>query len=110
MDATPYPPLVLIEWLDSGQPVPNRQWLEQIEDRRPHLCVSVGFLLQDDAEAVVLAPNLGASNGGAEWDQASGAITIPSAAVRRMLRLNPAAASPVARDGDTRPMGLRRAS
>jgi hypothetical protein len=41
--ASPCPPLVLIEWLDSGQPVPGWQWLEQIEPRRPHLCVSVGF-------------------------------------------------------------------
>ena len=46
--ATSCPPLVLIEWLDSGQPVPGWQWLEQIEPRRPHLCVSVGFLMQDE--------------------------------------------------------------
>ena len=79
--ASSCPPLVLIEWLDSGQPVPGWQWLEQIEPRRPHLCVSVGFLMQDDATAKVLAPNLGASNGANDWDQASGVITIP--AVRR---------------------------
>jgi hypothetical protein len=82
------PALVLIEWLDSGQPVPNWQWLEHIELRRPHLCVSVGFLMQDDAEAKVLAPNLGASNGSSEWDQASGVITIPARAVQRMVRLD----------------------
>lgn len=63
MGADPSPPLVLIEWLDSGQPVPGWQWLEAIEPRRPHLCVSVGFLMQDDASAKVLAPNLGASDG-----------------------------------------------
>lgn len=67
-----FPPLVLIEWLDSGQPMPSWQWLEQIEPRRPHLCVSVGFLVQDGGEAKVLAPNLGASDGGGAWDQASG--------------------------------------
>ena len=39
------PPLVLIEWLDSGQPVPNWQWLEALEPRQPHICVSVGFLV-----------------------------------------------------------------
>jgi len=82
------PALVLIEWLDSGQPVPSWQWLEHIEPRRPHLCVSVGFLMQDDAEAKVLAPNLGASNGSSEWDQASGVITIPASAVQRMVRLD----------------------
>ena len=87
--ASSCPPLVLIEWLDSGQPVPGWQWLEQIEPRRPHLCVSVGFLMQDDATAKVLAPNLGASNGANDWDQASGVITIPAAAVQRILPVSP---------------------
>ena len=92
MDAAlPCPPLVLIEWPDSGQPVPGWQWLEAIEPRQPHLCVSVGFLVQDDASAKVLAPNLGASNGDGGWDQASGVITIPAAAVRRMLSVSPLA-------------------
>jgi hypothetical protein len=88
-DAKPSPPLVLIEWLDSGQPVPGWQWLETIEPRRPHLCVSVGFLVQDDASAKVLAPNLGASNGADDWDQASGVITIPASAVQRVMAVSP---------------------
>jgi len=82
------PPLVLIEWLDSGQPVPGWQWLEALEPRQPHLCVSVGFLVQDDASAKVLAPNLGASNGGGGWDQAS---ELPS----RLLRSNARSPSPL---------------
>jgi hypothetical protein len=88
MNGEQSPPLVLIEWLDSGQPVPSWQWLEHIEPRRPHLCVSVGFLMQDNTEAKVLAPNLGASNGSSGWDQASGVITIPASAVQRMVRLS----------------------
>jgi len=44
--------------------------------------------MQDDAEAKVLAPNLGASSGSSEWDQASGVITIPASAVQRMVRLD----------------------
>ena len=94
MDADPSPPLVLIEWLDSGQPVPGWQWLEAIEPRRPHLCVSVGFLMQDDASAKVLAPNLGASNGSGDWDQASGVITIPASAVKRVLAVSPLGDTP----------------
>ncbi len=78
------PPLVSIEWVDSGQPIPGWQWLEAMERRRPHKCVSVGFLIQDDEETKVLAPNLGSSAGGGEWDQASGLITIPTAAVTRL--------------------------
>jgi hypothetical protein len=37
----------------------------------------------------VLAPNLGASNGSGDWDQASGVITIPASAVKRMLAVSP---------------------
>jgi hypothetical protein len=82
------PPLVLIEWLDSGQPIPRWQWLSEIKPRRPHRCVSVGFLVQDDDETKTLAPNLGASAGDTDWDQASGLTTIPAAAVQRLERLS----------------------
>ncbi len=45
--------------------------------------------MQDDATAKVLAPNLGASNGAKDWDQASGVITIPASAVQRILPVSP---------------------
>jgi hypothetical protein len=54
----------------------------------PHRCLSVGFLVQDNNEgAIILAPNLGASGGNDEWDQASGLITIPTRAVIKVERL-----------------------
>src|ERR1700730_409131 len=81
------PPLVLVEWIDSGQPIPGWQWLGSLEPRRPHRCVSVGFLVQDNDDAKVIAPNLGASGGDNEWDQASGLITIPTLAVIKLERL-----------------------
>lgn len=88
MAQNPKPPLVLIEWLDSGQPIPRWQWLSDIKPRRPHRCVSVGFLIQDDDETKTLAPNLGASAGDTDWDQASGLTTIPTSAVQRMEPLS----------------------
>jgi hypothetical protein len=87
------PPLVLVEWLDSGQPIPGWQWLESLERRHPHKCVSVGFLIQDDEQTKVIAPNLGASGRDDEWDQASGLITIPTPAVTKLERLTSSAAS-----------------
>lgn len=87
------PPLVLIEWVDSGQPIPDWQWLDGLERRRAHRCVSVGFLVQDDEQTKVIAPNLGASGGNDEWDQASGLITIPSLAVTKLERLTFSTAS-----------------
>jgi hypothetical protein len=84
------PELVLIEWVDSGQPIPGWQWLSNLDKRSAHKCVSVGFLVQDDEQTKVLAPNLGSSNGDEEWDQASGLITIPTVAVKRLERLTTA--------------------
>ena len=55
--------------------------------------------MQDDASAKVLAPNLGASNGSGDWDQASGVITIPSSAVKRMLAVSPFGDAPSPRLG-----------
>jgi hypothetical protein len=100
------PPLVIIEWVDSGQPVSGWQWLETLDRRRPQRCVSVGFLIQDDEESKVLAPNLSASGGDNEWDQASGLITIPTAAVTKMGRL--IVSSPAYQGAASAP--LRRAS
>lgn len=79
--------LVRIEWLDSAQPTSGWQWTADFDKRLPHKCVSVGFLVQDDTRAKVLAPNMAASSGGEDYDQASGLITIPAAAVIKVERL-----------------------
>ena len=91
--------LVLIEWVDSGQPIPGWQWLSDLDPRRPHKCVSVGFLVQDDEQTKVLAPNLGSSSGDEDWDQASGLITIPAVAITKLERLTSASATALTRAG-----------
>jgi hypothetical protein len=79
--------LVLIEWVDSGQPIPGWQWLSEMNPRHAHKCISVGFLVQDDEQTIVLAPNLGSSSGDDDWDQASGLITIPAVAITKLEKL-----------------------
>jgi|SRR5450759_3821522 hypothetical protein len=91
--------LVLIEWVDSGQPIPGWQWLSDVGSRTPHKCVSVGFLVQDDDTTKVLAPNLGASDGLGEWDQASGLMTIPTVSITKIERLTSLSASTAAAYG-----------
>ena len=83
------PPLVLIEWLDSGQPVPGWQWLEQIEPRRPTSASRWASSCRTTPPPRCWRRNLGASNGANDWDQASGVITIPASAVQRMLAVSP---------------------
>jgi hypothetical protein len=93
------PDLVMIEWVDSGQPIPGWQWLSEMGSRIPHKCVSVGFLIQDDETTKVLAPNLGASDGLGDWDQASGLMTIPTVSITRIERLTSSSASTAAAYG-----------
>lgn len=78
--------LVLIEWEDSR--LPNGAWkhLAGGHDWGAVKCASVGWLVHDDAEKKVLAPNMGdiddASN-----TQLSGEIVIPTSCVLRVSRL-----------------------
>lgn len=79
-------PLVLVEWEDSGCPASEWQWLSDLSDWKPVLCVSVGWLLRHDENIVALAPNMGdLSREGRE--QASGLIRIPARAITRIVTL-----------------------
>ena len=82
------PPLVVVEWVDSAQPTGTWQWLDDINVRAPHRCLSVGFLLQDNEHVKVLAANVAACSGRDDWDQASGVMTIPTTAVRKLSYLS----------------------
>jgi hypothetical protein len=83
------PPLVLIEWLDSGHPVPGWTWIGSAGRQQPHRCVSAGFLVQDDHDAKVLVANLGSKDNTEVWDQASGVIVIPAKAIIKIERFAP---------------------
>lgn len=76
--------LVLIEWKDSRQPTSGWQRVEEVGKRAYCDCVSVGWLIQDDADAKVLAANVADIN---EDMQATGVITIPTAAVHAIKPL-----------------------
>lgn len=52
-------PLVMVEWEDSAQPIPNWTYLSSFEAPGTIRCASVGWLIRDD-EIKALAPNMGA--------------------------------------------------
>ena len=79
------PPLVLIEWEDSAQPVAAWQYLDDIERQEIVQCQSVGFLIHDGKDVKALAPNVGEL--GTEHAQVSGVIRIPARCVTRVRRL-----------------------
>jgi len=71
------PPLVLIEWEDSAQPIPGWSWLDSFDSFEVVRCQSVGWLIHDGADVKALAQNLG-NLGNENSAQVSGVIRIPT--------------------------------
>ena len=78
--------LVLVEWVDSRSPASHWEPLRDAAEGEVCECVSVGFLVKDSDEIKILVPNMADVEDETSL-QASGAITIPSCAVRRIVDL-----------------------
>lgn len=66
---------VLVKWLDSRQPLSGWQHLEDIDPPLACECMTVGFVVHEDAEIVTLAQSVG--DIGRDTAQACGLMTIP---------------------------------
>lgn len=78
--------LVLIEWLDSIQPVSAWHYLDSPPSMEVIHCYSVGWVIKKTKEVIMLAPNIGdVKSGGSQ--QGSGFIRIPVAAIKRKVEL-----------------------
>lgn len=80
-------PLVMIEWEDTAQPIPSWSYLASFDPPGTIRCVSVGWMIQDDAQMKALAPNMGAIDD-ENSVQISGVIQIPT---RCVLHITPIA-------------------
>ncbi|MBS0251199.1 MAG: hypothetical protein JSR78_09055 [Proteobacteria bacterium] len=79
-------PLVIIRWLDSRQPSGQWRYLSDLPEVRPVEVASVGWLLRDTAEAMVICQNVGDLEA-PNKAQASGIMTIPTRCVLSVERL-----------------------
>lgn len=77
-------PLVMIEWVDSAQPIPMWLRLRELNAMTPVQCVSVGWLVFSDSHTKVLAPNMAEVSDPGQV-QACGLIRIPTKAVSRIV-------------------------
>lgn len=84
--------LVLVRWLDSAAP---RGWqnLGEWQGLGSLDCVSVGFLLSQNAEAVTLMPHV-AYPDDEEQRQGNGIMVIPAGAVTSIEALGPLPSAP----------------
>lgn len=78
--------LVMIEWLDSTQPVSQWQHLSDYNCADAIKCVSVGFLIHDGDKVKGLAPNMGDVDKENNI-QASGIIHIPACSITKIIAL-----------------------
>jgi hypothetical protein len=79
-------PLVMIEWVDSAQPISSWQWIDEMPEPSLTICRSVGWLVYDGEDVKSVAPNLSVSDDNA---QVSGVIRIPTRCIIRIAQLDP---------------------
>ena len=77
---------ILVEWIDSAQPISAWMFLESKPRLEIIQCVSVGWVVGETDDVLMLAPNLGDIESGGSG-QASGFIRIPKSAVTRRVEL-----------------------
>jgi hypothetical protein len=56
--------LVIVEWQDSRQPSSSWQWADEAENPEPVLCLTVGWLLRETEDALLVVQSLGDVSGG----------------------------------------------
>ena len=78
--------LVKITWLDSKQPIASWFFTNDSDSAAPAVCVSVGWVVYETKEAVLLCQSL--ADQGSDAEQANGALTIPKCCIikKRILK------------------------
>lgn len=77
--------MVQIEWVDSKRPNPTWKFLSDMEKEEVCKCVSVGYLIHDNEDIKVLAPNMADIE--SKEMQCCGEITIPTASIKKIVPL-----------------------
>jgi hypothetical protein len=78
--------LFVVEWVDSLQPVPSWRMMDDLPKLETANCNSVGWLVGEDASAIMLAPNV--ADLGTETAQGSGFMRIPKACITKARQLS----------------------
>lgn len=79
--------LVIVTWVDSAQPVPGWCYLTDLPPNTAVQCKSVGWIVADSGESVMLAPNIGDER--EDSAQASGCFRIPRASIIGIVEISP---------------------
>ena len=80
-------PIVIVKWLDSGQPGSAWQWADEIPDPDPIVWQTVGHQIRDTSTGIVIALSIGDAI--SERPQANGVMHIPRSAIQQLTSLVP---------------------
>jgi hypothetical protein len=79
--------LVMVYWVDSHS-ASGWQSLDKLETMtRPLHCRSVGYLLSEKGETVVIGPHINGDEGIEEINQVCGDLAIPKCSIKKITRL-----------------------
>lgn len=78
--------LILVEWSDSATPVSAWHFLSDLPEVDCVRCKSVGWIVGESDDVIMLAPNLGDCDS-FETAQACGCIRIPKVSISRRVTL-----------------------
>jgi hypothetical protein len=94
-------PLILVEWQDSRQPDGGWRWADECEDPASVKCQTVGWLLRETKDALLVVQNLGDVTSGRM--QVSGGTEI---ARRQVVQISEITASSFAKKKKARGRGF----
>lgn len=74
--------LIVVDWHDSRQPKPNWIFLDDLVNEGPVACCSVGWVVSETTENLILCPNLG-DTFSSDSVQGCGMIVIPQISIKK---------------------------
>lgn len=77
--------IVAVDWVDSARPVAEWRYLSDAPELAAVVCRSVGWIVGENEQILMLAPNLGDIGG--ESEQGCGFIRIPKVSITRRASL-----------------------
>lgn len=80
--------LVLVTWIDSLGCSSSWREKEYLTNSKPLLCRSVGWILRDDDNYIVLVPHTADETSHSDW-QGCGDMTIPRGMIQKVQILEP---------------------
>ena len=79
-----YEKIVVIDWVDSKGVTGSWEYLDEIDEMKPSLCISVGYLLNDKKQYKEICQSINKSS---PDKQVIGRMVIPTCSIKKIKKL-----------------------